>query len=273
APAVPDDCVITLSVADVSKTFKQVNIHKAAGPDGFPGRVLRACTDQLASVFTDIFNLSLTESVIHTCFKQTTIVPVPKKVKVTCLNDYRPVALTSVAMKFFERLVMAHINTIIPETLDPLQFAYRPNRSTDDAISIALHTALSHLDKRNTNVRMLFIDYSSAFNTILPTKLITKLRTLGLNTSLCNLIQDILTGRPQVVRVGNNTSATLILNTGAPQGCVLIPLLYSLFTDDYVAKHNSNIIIKFADDTTVVGLITNMTRQPIGRRSETSPST
>jgi hypothetical protein len=88
ASAVPDNCAITLSVADVSKTFKQVNIHKTAEPDGLPGRVLRACTDQLASVFTDIFNLSLTESVIPTCFKQTTIVPVPKNIKATCLNDY-----------------------------------------------------------------------------------------------------------------------------------------------------------------------------------------
>jgi hypothetical protein len=60
APAVLDDGVIMLSVADVSKTFKQVNIHKAAGPDGLPGRVLKACTDKLASVFTDIFNRSLT---------------------------------------------------------------------------------------------------------------------------------------------------------------------------------------------------------------------
>jgi hypothetical protein len=89
-------------------------------------------------------------------------------------------------MKCFERLVITHINTIIPETLDPLQFAYRPNRSTDDAISFAVHTALSHLDKRKTYVRMLFIDYSSAFNTMVPSKLINKLRTLGLNTSLCN---------------------------------------------------------------------------------------
>ena len=95
APAVRDDCVITLSVA--SKTFKQVNIHKDAGPDGLPGHVLRACADQLASVFTDIFNL--TQSVTPTCFKQTTIVPVPKNAKVNCLNDYRAVALTSVAMK------------------------------------------------------------------------------------------------------------------------------------------------------------------------------
>ena len=74
----------------------------------------------------------------------------PKNTKITCLNDYRPIALTSVAMECFERLVMAHINTIIPETLDTLQFAYRPNRSTDDVMYIALHTALSHLDKMNT---------------------------------------------------------------------------------------------------------------------------
>ena len=58
-----------------------------------------------------------------------------------------------------------------------------------------------------------------------------------------------------MVRVGNNTSATLILNTGAPQGCVLSPVLYSLFTHDCMAKHDSNTIIKFADDTTVIGLI------------------
>ena len=106
-------------------------------------------------------------------------------------------------------------------------------------------------------MRMLFIDYSTAFNSIVPTKRITKLRTLGLNTSLCNWILDFLTGRPQVVRVGYNTSAKLILNTGAPQGCVLSPLLYSLFTHDCVAKHDSNTIIKFADDTTMVELITD----------------
>ena len=74
---------------------------------------------------------------------------------------------------------------------------------------------------------MLFIDYSSAFNIIVPSKLISKLRTLGLKTSLCNWLLDFLPGRPQVVRVGNNKSAMLILNTGAPQGCVLSPLLYS----------------------------------------------
>ena len=64
-------------------------------------------------------------------------------------------------------------------------------------------------------------------------------------------------GHPQVVRVGNNTSAMLILNTGAPQGFVLSPFLYSQFTHDCVTKHDSNTIIKSADNTTVVGLITD----------------
>jgi post-segregation antitoxin (ccd killing protein) len=92
-------------------------------------------------------------------------------------------------MKCIESLVMAHINSSIPANLDPLQFAYYPNRSIDVAISIALYTALTHLDKRYTYVRMLFIDNSSALNTVVPSKLVTKLRTMGLNTtSLCNWI-------------------------------------------------------------------------------------
>ena len=65
------------------------------------------------------------------------------------------------------------------------------------------------------------------------TELINKQRALGLNISLCNWILDFLTGFPQVVRVGNNTSFTRILNTGAPQGCMLSPLLYSLFMHDW----------------------------------------
>jgi hypothetical protein len=97
-------------------------------------------------------------------------------------------------MKCFERLVMAHINSTIPDILDPLQFAYRSNRSIDDTISISLHTDLTHLDKKNIYVRMLLINYSSAFNTIAPSKLVIKLRTLGLNPSLCNWILDFLIG-------------------------------------------------------------------------------
>jgi gmma-aminobutyric acid receptor subunit gamma/cGMP-dependent protein kinase 2 len=104
---------------------------------------------------------------------------------------------------------------------------------------------------------MLFYDYSSACNTIVPSKLIIKLEALGFNPALCSWILDFLTGRPQVVKVGNNISTSLTLNTEASYGYVLSPLLFSLFTHDCVTMSTSNSIIKFADDATVVGLITN----------------
>ena len=72
------------------------------------------------------------------------------------------------------------------------------HRSTNDPIAITVYTALTHLDKRNTYLRMLFIDYSSPFSTIVPSKLITKFTALGQNSSLCNWVLDFLTGRPPV---------------------------------------------------------------------------
>ncbi len=154
------DHVITVSEDEVRRELRRVNFRKAAGPDGITGCVLRSCADQLAGLFTSIFNESLATSVVPTSFKKSVIIPVPKNSKPSCLNDYRPVALTS----------------------------------TD----------------------------------------------LGLNTSLCDWIQDFLTGRPQVVKMGQFTSNSITLNVGAPQGCVLSPLLYS-----------------HSDDTVVLGLISN----------------
>lgn len=164
-PADHDTCPLVLTTPEVSRAFKRVNAWKAPGLNGIHGHVLRACAVQLADVFTNIFNLSLRLTVIPTCFKQTTIIPVAKKTTVSCLNDYRPVALTSVIMKCFERLVKSHICSSLPDSLDPFQFAYGTNRSTDDVIAMAIHSALKQLEGRDTCVQMLFIDYSSVFNT------------------------------------------------------------------------------------------------------------
>ena len=120
-----------------------------------------------------------------------------------------PQHYNQVIMRCIERLVKDHITSTLPVTLAPLQFAYYPNMSTDDAIAITLHTALSHLDKRNTYVRMLLVGCSSTFNTIVPSKLIIKLGALGLNPALYNWVLDFLTGRPQVGKVGNNSPTSL----------------------------------------------------------------
>ncbi|KAI4902937.1 hypothetical protein NFI96_005134 [Prochilodus magdalenae] len=184
--------------------------------------------------------LMLTASTVPVCFKVTTIIPIPKKSIITCMKDHCPITPTPIVMKCFEKLILSHIKRSLPSTLDPHQFAYRTNRSTDDAVSLAIHTALNHLDSTNSYVRMLFIDFSSALNTIIPSRLIHKLSALGITN----------VGR------GEHASPCLTLSTGCPKGIVLSPLLYTLYTHDCTTTHSSNTIIKFADDTTKIGNIT-----------------
>ncbi len=97
---------------------------------------------------------------------------------------------------------------------------------------------------------MLFVDFRS------PVKLIGKLNTLGLSTTLCNWILDF-TYRPQAVQIGDHTSSTLVLNTGAPQGCVLRLFLFTLCTHDCNPSNGENSVVKFADDLNIIGRISN----------------
>lgn len=97
-------------------------------------------------------------------------------------------------MEYLEKLVMTHINRNIPVTLDQIQFAFRRNRSVDDAISLALYTALGHLVKKNTCIRMLFIRYSSAFNKTVPSSLPPKSSNLGLSSSTSERPETTITG-------------------------------------------------------------------------------
>lgn len=87
--------------------------------------------------------------------------------------------LTTVVAKCFEKTVLKHKKDCLPPSFDPHQFAYKANRSTEGAISSALHCTLCHLENPGTSVRMLFIDFSSAFSTIIPI-LITRLDDLAL---------------------------------------------------------------------------------------------
>ena len=241
----------------VRKALACQNTRKAAGPDGISNSTLRHCADQLAPALTCIFNESLQTGIVPKCFKSAVIIPVPKKSKVSTLNDYRPVALTPVVMKVFERLVLGFLKSVTDHLLDPMQFAYRANRSVEDAVSLTLHYVLQHLEKSRSYARILFLDFSSAFNTIIPQKLSMKLCDLNLNPLTCKWILSFLTERTQVVKCNGRLSSSLTLNTGAPQGCCLSPFLFTLFTNDCVSNHNSVLVVKFSDDTTVSGLITD----------------
>ncbi|KAI4893514.1 hypothetical protein NFI96_020874, partial [Prochilodus magdalenae] len=138
---------------------------------------------------------------------------------------------------------------------DPLQFAYREKVGVEDAILYLLHRAHSHLDKGGCAVRVMFFDFSSAFNTIQPLLLRDKLMKVEVDMHLVTWITDYLTGRTQHVRIRDCSSDTVISSTGAPQGTVLSPVLFTVYTSDF--KYNSELchMQKFSDDTAIVGCV------------------
>ena len=101
--------------------------------------------------------------------------------------------------------------------MDSLQFAYRENRCNDDVVALALHFVMQHLDYPNTYARILFVDYSSAFNTVIPQQLYDKPHLLSIDPSMCYWLMDFLLQRSQVVMVNSIVSSTIIMNMGTPQ--------------------------------------------------------
>ena len=248
-----------ISQDDVLKVFTSLKPNKACGPDGLKGKLLKTFAEQLSFIYTCIFNISLNMHSIPTVWKTSKITPVPKSNSVKQMNDLRPIALTSIPMKCLEKLVLKHILPVCQPFLDPCQFAYKANRSVEDAILYLTNNVYSHLDLPRSYVRTLFIDFSSAFNTIQPHLLIPKLKDMGVSNSLSLWILDFLTYRPQFVSFRSNdsifTSDTITTNTGAPQGTVLAPVLFSIYTNSCSTLFDNIPIIKYADDTSIQALI------------------
>ena len=233
-----------------------VNPRKASGPDGVSSRVIKLCAEQLSSVFSILFNRAYQEH-IPAVWKESCIIPVPKSPTAKEMNDFRPVALTSVPMKCLERLVLKHLKQHTENSLDPYQFAYRSKRGTEDALLTYQDLILQHISQPKCYARVLMIDFSSAFNTVLPDKLVTTLRSVGTPESLCRFVWDFMTERYQHVKLGERRSQSILVNTGSPQGCVMSAYLFSLYTNSCRSTTSNCHILKYADDTAIIALITN----------------
>jgi len=103
----------------------------------------------------------------------------------------------------------------------------------------------------------MFFDFSSAFNTIQPALLRDKLENTGVDYHLAYWILDDLTERPQYVRTRDCVSDVAVCSTRAPQGTVLAPFLFTLFTTDFSYNTTTCHLQKFSDGSAIVGLISN----------------
>lgn len=247
---------MTIEESEVLHLFRNCNTRKSPGPDNIEGAVLKHCAEQLAPVFTDIFRSSLNLQKVPSIWKTSTIIPVPKIPRPSEPNDFRPIALTSLVMKCFERLVKRYLISQTQHLLDPMQFAYQASRGVEDAIATLLHLLHTHLEKPKAHAKILFADFSSAFNTIKPSILANILtEEFSLEPGLISWIVDFLSCRIQQVRIGMVLSDRITTWIGSPQGCVLSSLLFILYTNSCISTFPNGHFIKYADDTALVSLL------------------
>lgn len=220
-----------ISEADVLKCLRTVDPRKATGSDGIPGIVLQICADVLAPHLAKLINASLALGKVPQLFKVSHISPLFKSGDETAASNYRPVSLLPIASRILEFFVKTQLtdylttHNLIPSS----QFAYRKSHSTEDALILATNRWLmSKSQRRYTGIIM--VDMSKAFDRVQHQRMITILFSLGISGTVLSWLASYLSDRFQCVKVQDTLSAPVSCSRGVPQGSVLGPLLFVLYT-------------------------------------------
>lgn len=155
-------------------------------------------------------------------------------------------------MNAFEKVIKDKIVSLIDGKLDPLQFAYQAGKGVNDAKLFILDKVYKHLEEPKSHARILFADFSSAFNKMQAHILIDHLAShFKLPDQFLVLLLEFLTNRIQY----GCMSSIRLSNTGSPQGCVLSPPLFIMYTDNCRTSQEGSYIVKFSVDTALLTLL------------------
>ena len=167
------------------------------------------------------------------CWRQANVTPIPKGPPSSSVANYRPIFITSVLSKVFERLVSVRLGRFMEcsGVLPTTQFAYRKGLGTCDVLLCVSHTLQSALEN-GQEARIVQIDFSAAFDKVNHLGILYKLCSVGIGGSVLSILTQFLSNRSQHVMVDGRRSKLFNVVSGVHQGSVLGPLLFLLFTSE-----------------------------------------
>ena len=243
---------VCFSVNEVYVALSSLDVSKACGDDGIPGRVLKHCAGSLSYPLWLLFNLSMREGEFPESWKLASIVPVYKKGDRKDVGNYRPISLLSLVAKTMEKLVKPKLLEICYPNLDDRQHGFLAGRSCTTQMLPFTHNLAEVLDNR-ARADVVYFDFSRAFDSCNHDLILSKLKyVFGVDGNLLSFVKSYLRQRCQKVVVDGESSDILSVSSGVPQGSILGPVLFVIFINDLISEvtPGTNIML-YADDTKI----------------------
>lgn len=245
---IPD---LEISNHQVKKLLQQVDPSKASGPDVHP-KLLRTLSenDEFVNSVTELFKTCYVTGKIPVAWKTANVVALHKKGSKTAACNYRPISLTSVICKLYEKIVREHIFKHVRAAISKKQHGFMPNRSCFSNLLETLDIIFDMVANGDP-VDIFYLDFQKAFDTVPHYRLFIKLSSFGIHGKMLNTIRDFLSERTFRVLVGDSASESFNVTSGVPQGSVLGPLLFLLYIND-LPDCIRNAVGLFADDLKMI---------------------
>ena len=205
-----------------------------------------------------MFKTALNTNIIPHTWKLANIVPIPKPNKDTDKGtSYRPISLLSVIAKTLEKSLLPYITANIPNT--PMQHGYKTQHSTVTALHTLNNTVAKGFNQMAPPARTITValDMSKAFDTINIHTLIRKLLQTNIPGTIIKFIANYIMGRKAYTTYRNHTSKQRQFKTGVPQGGVLSPTLFNIYTSDLPPPSAPVQVMAYADDITITSTHTS----------------
>ena len=247
----PKLSTIQCTEEEVEKLLCSLKVKTSTGPDGISSHMLRNTAFSISSPLHKLFNLSLSSGCFPTDWKSSNITPVYKSGNKNLVSNYRPISLLPIPSKVLERIVHDRLlrHLITNSILSPRQFGFRPGSSTQEALLIATHDWLNHLD-HGLSSAALFLDMSKAFDKVPHCQLLQSLSAVGVSGPLLEWFKSYLSNRTQKVVLSGFSSTSHPVRSGVPQGSILGPLLFIIYINPLADRHLTpgSSVILYADD-------------------------